>query len=90
MTLIFRVLVLLPTATNKEGNNMANFSKGDKVFISKLKCVRRWIDNDDRFYSFNRFDFDGNAVFDVVISGKVWAEEVLCNIYQVKEHLCLA
>ena len=69
---------------------MAKFSKGDKIFISKLKCVRRWIDNDGCFYSFNCFDSDGNAVFDVVISGKVWTQEVLCNIYQVKEHLCLA
>lgn len=68
---------------------MTKFSKGDKVFISKLKGVRRWFDNDNRAYSFNSFDSDGNAVIDVAISGKVWTQEVFSNINQVKDHLGL-
>lgn len=84
----FDIMRLLTNTT--EQNKMTKFSKGDKVFISKLKGIKRWFDSDNRSHSFNSFDSDGNAVIDVIICGKVWTQEVFSNIHQVKFHLDLS
>jgi hypothetical protein len=64
---------------------MSKFSKGDKVFLAKIKNFVRDFDYQPNAFSFAGFDSDGNAV----INSELWGDEIFSNIYQVKFFLGL-